>query len=129
MPDCNAATAPSISLRTILPKLVSSSATADSLNTNWSVNPKVAPLQQHDADGSRGHHTGTASSGRSSATDLTGLDAIIKRLVERDECLALRMVEIENVSGRGGIVSLARQIRLRVFESAGHFHLTPDAQK
>ncbi len=42
---------------------------------------------------------------------------------------ALRVVEIDEVGGRGGIVSLAHQVGLRVFEGAGHFHLVADAQE
>src|ERR1700680_2036969 len=62
-------------------------------------------------------------------TGLTGLGAVVEALVEPHERLVLQVVEIEKVGRRGRVVSLAHKIGLRVFESAGNFHLIPDPQE
>src|SRR5579864_6444917 len=75
---------------------------------------------------------GVKSVGRTqwgSEPDLAGVDSIVERLVEPNERLALRIVEVDDVRGRDGIVPLANKIRLRVLEGGGHCDLAPQAHQ
>src|SRR6266852_6721213 len=62
-------------------------------------------------------------------TDLSGLDAVVERLVQRDEGAALVVVEVDEVLGGGGVEALAHELRLRVLERGGDVELAPNAQE
>src|SRR3989442_4089375 len=64
-----------------------------------------------------------------SETDPACLDALVGSLVEPNERVALRVGEVDGVGGGRGIVALAHEFGLRVFERGGHFDLAPDAQE
>src|SRR5438445_524805 len=64
-----------------------------------------------------------------SQTDLAGLDALVERRVQPDECAAVRVVEIDDVDGGGRIVALADELALRVLEGGRHVKLAAEAQE
>lgn len=61
--------------------------------------------------------------------DLSGLDTVVKQLVEPDERFPFRLIEIDDVPASDWLVTLAHQSVLRLFESSGDFDLLPDAQE
>src|ERR1700677_1750513 len=65
----------------------------------------------------------------SAATDLPSLDAVVEPFVEPNEGLVVRVVVIDDVSGRERVIPLAHKIGLRVLERGGHFQFIPDAQE
>src|SRR2546422_173597 len=64
-----------------------------------------------------------------SQTDLAGLDALVERRVQPDECAAVRVVEIDDVDGGGRIVALVDELALRVLEGGRHVKLAAEAQE
>src|SRR3989441_1074744 len=64
-----------------------------------------------------------------SQTDLAGLDALVERRVQPDECAAVRVVEIDDVDGGGRIVALADELALRVLEGGRHVQLAAEAHE
>src|SRR2546430_13576011 len=64
-----------------------------------------------------------------SQTDLAGLDALVERRVQPDECAAVRVVEIDDVGSGGRIVALADELALRVLEGGRHVQLAADAHE
>src|SRR5437762_13737806 len=64
-----------------------------------------------------------------SPTDPAALDAVVCGLVEPDERMAVRVVEVDGVVGAGRVVALADQLVLGVFEGRRHVHRAPDAQE
>src|ERR1700722_13432511 len=57
------------------------------------------------------------------------LNAFIQRLVEPRECTRLQIVEINSITARVRVKSLASQVRLRVFECPCQIHVLSDPQK
>src|SRR3954470_7953207 len=61
--------------------------------------------------------------------DPARLDAIEKGLIDPDESLPFRIVEVNGVGGHCGIVPLAHEIHLRVFESRSYLGFRSNAQE
>src|SRR2546422_1657969 len=64
-----------------------------------------------------------------SPTDPAALDAVVGGLVEPDERMAVRVVDVDGVVGAGRVVALADELALRVLEGGRHVHRAPDAQE
>src|SRR2546428_14187112 len=60
-------------------------------------------------------------------TDPAALDAVVCRLVEPDERMAVRVVEVDGVVGAGRVVALADGLAPGVLEAGRHVHRAPDA--
>src|SRR5205809_5899938 len=63
-----------------------------------------------------------------SPTDPAALDAVVCGLVEPDERMAVRVVEVDGVVGAGRVVALADGLALGVLEGGRRVHRAPYAQ-
>src|SRR3989441_7805658 len=75
----------------------------------------IPPLEQHTASQSQ--------------AELAALNALVERLVEPYECLALRIAKVEDIGSGCRIVALAHEFTLRVLEGGGQVHPAPQTQE